>query len=99
LNKTVFKDEPIDLENVLFFGIEPNPSIFLSGIFLIINYKIVLFDYNTNIDSLYNLKLTSSAVLQQLINAIKLETSIKPPNNKTTTPVNEPNNEEQQITL
>ncbi|CAG8527248.1 19783_t:CDS:2 [Gigaspora margarita] len=101
--KTFFKKveiEEINNENSSKkIKIKPNLSIFLSGIFLIVNYKIVLFGYNTNMDSLYNLRLTSSTVLQQLIDAIKSETLIKPSNNKTTTPVNKPNNKEQQITL
>ncbi|CAG8855281.1 14028_t:CDS:2, partial [Gigaspora margarita] len=60
LNENVLKDDSVDLEDVLFFGTEPNSSIFLPGLFLIVNHEIVLFGYDTNIDSLYNLRLTES---------------------------------------
>ncbi|CAG8820472.1 26563_t:CDS:2, partial [Dentiscutata erythropus] len=70
-NTTTNKDEPIDLEDALFFGIEQSKTVFLPGLFLIIEYGIALFGYDTDIDNLQNLRLTSSTALQQLIDAIK----------------------------
>ncbi|CAG8853079.1 6043_t:CDS:2, partial [Gigaspora margarita] len=73
LNENVLKDDSVNLDDVLFFGTEPNSSIFLPGLFLVVNHRIVLFGYDTNMDSLYNLRLTSSAALQQPIDTIKSE--------------------------
>ncbi|CAG8834757.1 9819_t:CDS:2, partial [Gigaspora margarita] len=68
LNENVLKDDPVDLEDVLFFGTEPNFSI------------------------LYNFRLTSSAALQQLIDAIKSEVPITPPNNDSANTTEKQNN-------
>ncbi|CAG8812493.1 19704_t:CDS:2, partial [Dentiscutata erythropus] len=70
-NATTNKDEPINLEDALFFGIEQSKTVFLPGLFLIVEYSIALFGYNTDMDNLQNLRLTSGAALQQLINTIK----------------------------
>ncbi|CAG8785116.1 25396_t:CDS:2, partial [Dentiscutata erythropus] len=78
LNESVLKDELANLEDMLFFRIEPILSLSLLRIFLIINYGIVLFGYDTNMDSLYNLRLTGGVTLQQLIDAIKSEAPINP---------------------
>ncbi|CAG8818242.1 28066_t:CDS:2, partial [Dentiscutata erythropus] len=70
-NTTTNKDEPIDLEDALFFGIKQSKTVFLPGLFLIVEYSIALFGYDTDIDNLQNLRLTGGAALQQLIDAIK----------------------------
>ncbi|CAG8838556.1 46190_t:CDS:2, partial [Gigaspora margarita] len=93
LNENVLKNNPVDLEDILFFGTEPNSSIFLPGLFLIVNHGIVLFGYDTNMDSLYNLRLTGSAALQQLIDAIKSEVPITLPNNDSANTTKKQNNE------
>ncbi|CAG8817613.1 26465_t:CDS:2, partial [Dentiscutata erythropus] len=86
-NATTNKDELIDLEDALFFGMEQSKTVFLPGLFLIIKYSIALFGYNTDMDNLQNLRLTGSAALQQLIDAIKANNPIpSQPNESVLTP-------------
>ncbi|CAG8667049.1 7920_t:CDS:2, partial [Dentiscutata heterogama] len=86
-NATTNKDKPINLEDALFFGIDQSKTVFLPGLFLIVEYGIALFGYDTDIDNLQNLRLTGSAVLQQLIDAIKANNPIpSQPNESVPTP-------------
>ncbi|CAG8449425.1 8834_t:CDS:2 [Cetraspora pellucida] len=73
LKKKIENGLKLDLEynnNITFFGIEPKfPT--HTGPFLLVDKIIPMMAYDTNMDSMSNLKFTTSSAMQQLVDAVK----------------------------